>query len=558
MKRIPDGLTRREFLISAAAMGGSLACGITVGNPSVSSAQTAGKVPIPMLEATYYAGYPEMMMEFWRGASRDFKEIGLEIKHTPLEMPVAVHKIVNEHNYGRIGEILWGPSPERLEPNFYLEEMLHSSKTMLRGRNYGYYMNPEYDKAVDAQKAEMNPEKRKDLVWKAQEIAAKDHPVWWLYFFPVINAYNARDWEGVVPMMGNGIGGPFSVWTFLKVKPKTGKKIMKACYSADLVTLNPLTAHLSPNQQLLRMIYDPFARIAPDLKVIPWAAESWKVVNDVTIDLTLRKGMKFHDGKPVTLEDAKFSVEYPKQWQIPLFRHATDIIKSVETRGENLLRFNLVKPYAPFFMETLTWLIIMPRDHWKEVPQKYGLKNPIEWENRPCIGSGPFKFGHWRKGEEIFLKANPEHFMAPHIEGLIWAVIPSIEGAMGALEKEEIDIVGSRLTPDQGESLKTYSHIKVDVAPSHGNYEARPDFRKKPFEDLEFRKAIHHVLNKKAMDSFFGGLGVIPNNTPIHPVLKPWHNPNIPMVEFNVAKARQILKDAGYSWDDKGRLCFKG
>jgi peptide/nickel transport system substrate-binding protein len=557
MKKTDSGLSRREFLTSALAAGGSLACGITLGSPGVSSAQSGGKVPIPTLEATYYAGYPEMM-EFWRGASRDFKEIGLEIKHTPLEMPVAVHKIVNEHNFGQIGEILWGPSPERLEPNFYLEEMLHSGKTMLRGRNYGYYVNPEYDKIVDAQKAEMNPEKRKDLVWKAQEIAAKDHPVWWLYFFPVINAYNAREWEGVVPMIGNGIGGPFSVWTFLKAKPKRGKKTMKACYFADIVTLNPLTAHLSPNQQTLRMIYDPFARITPDLKVVPWAGESWKLVDEVTIDVTLRKGMKFHDGRPVTMDDAIFSVEYPRQWQIPLFRHATDIIKSVESKGENLLRFNLVRPYAPFFMETLTWLVLLPKEHWKDVTQKHGLKNPIEWENRACIGSGPFKFGHWRKGQEVLLKANPEHFMAPHIENLIWTVIPAIDGAMGALEKDEVDIIGSRLTPDQAESLKTYSHIKVDVAPSHGNYEARPDFRKKPFEDREFRRAIHHVLNKKAMDSFFGGLGVIPNNTPIHPVLKPWHNPNVPMVEFSVAKARQILKDAGYSWDEKGRLCFKG
>jgi ABC-type transport system substrate-binding protein len=58
------------------------------------------------------------------------------------------------------------------------------------------------------------------------------------------------------------------------------------------------------------------------------------------------------------------------------------------------------------------------------------------------------------------------------------------------------------------------------------------------------------------MDSFYGGMGATPNNTPIHPLLKPWHNSNIPMVDFNLAKARQILKEAGYSWDDKGRLCF--
>ncbi len=556
MKSHRDALTRRDFLTSMAGLGGSLVCGLTLGNPGVPLAQTVGpKTPIPTLEVTYYAGYPEMM-EFWRAATRDFKEIGLELKHNPLASSIAVHKMVNEHNFGHIGEIWWGPSPERLEPNFFLEEMLHSSKTILRGRNYAHYVNPEFDRIMDAQKAQMNPDRRKDLLWKAQEIAAQDHPVWWLYFAPIIQAYNARDWEGVVPMIGNGIGGPFSIWTFIKAKPKTGKKIMKASYFTDITTLNPLTAHLSPNQQILRMIYDPFTRIAPDLKAIPWAAESWKVINEVTIDVIIRKGMKFHDGKPVTLEDAKFSVEYPKQWEIPLFRHATDIIKSVEARGENLLRFNLTKPHAPFLAQTLSWLIIMPKDQWKDVPQKYGLKNPIEWENRSCIGSGPFKFGHWRKGQETYLKANPEHFAAPRIEALIWSTIPTIDGSMGALEKEEIDIIGSRLTPDQAESLKKHAHIKVEISPSHGVHDARPDIRKKPFDDREFRKAIHHLLNKKTMDSFYGGMGVTPNNTPIHPLLKPWHNPNIPMVDFNLAKARQILKDGGYSWDEKGRLCY--
>ena len=557
MGKIRSELTRREFLSSAAAVGGSLFCGTALMNPVESFAQSAGdRPPIPTFEVTYYAGYPEMI-EFWRGATKDFKEIGLELKHTPLESPIAVHKMVNEHNFGTIGEIWWGPSPERLEPNFYLEEMLHSSKAMLRGRNYGHYINPEYDKVVDAEKAEMNLEKRKELVWKAQEIAAQDHPVWWLYFAPIINGYNAKDWEGVVPMTGNGIGGPFAPWTYLKVKSRTGKKIMRACYFTDITTLNPFTAHLSPNQQLLRTIYDPFARITPEMKVMPWAAESWKIVNNVTIDITLRKGMKFHDGKPVTVEDAKFSVDYPKQWQIPLFRHAIDVIQSVEIKGENILRFNLVKPYAPFFAETLTWLVILPAGEWKEVPQKYGLKNPIEWENRPCIGSGPFKFSRWRKGEELYLKANKEHFMAPWIDDLIWLAIPSIDGAMGALEKEEIDIIGSRLTPDQADSLKKHPHIKVDVSPSHGLHEARPDIRKKPFDDREFRRALHHIMNKKTMDSFYGGLGVIPSNTPLIKLLAPWHNPNIPMVEFNMAKARQILRDAGYTWDRNGRLCFK-
>ena len=170
MKMKADRMTRRDFLSGAAAVGGSLICGTALMNPAESLAQSAGdKIPIPILEVTYYAGYPEMM-EFWRAATKNFKEIGLELKHTPLEMPVAAHRMLNEHNFGQIGEILWGPSPERLEPNFYLEELLHSSKTMLRGRNYGHYVNPEYDRIVDAQKGEMNQEKRKELEFSCGKI----------------------------------------------------------------------------------------------------------------------------------------------------------------------------------------------------------------------------------------------------------------------------------------------------------------------------------------------------------------------------------------------------
>lgn len=555
MSKGSNEMTRREFLASSAALGG-LACGITLLSPEKIGAQPKeAKNPIPPLEITYYSDRPEMV-EFWREGSRCLKQLGLEVKHNPVETLQAVHKIINDQKYGSIGMIAWGASPERLEPNFYLEELLHSNRAVPRGRNYGYYKNPEFDKLVDAQKGEMNPEKRKNLIWKAQEVAAQDHPVWWLMYRVDINAYNNRDWKGVVEVMGAGIGTMFNTWTPIKIQPLTNRKMLKIGTQQDIATLNPLTAHTSTTQQFLRNIYDPFARISPDLQVIPWAADSWRVVNEVTIDLTLRKGMKFHDGKPVTVKDAKFSIDYPKQWQIPLFRHATDIIREVEIIGPDDLRFHLTKPFAPFFGMTLTWLIILPQHIWQDIPKSVGQKNPLDWENAQCIGSGPFRFVYWRKGHEIALKANKEHFMAPRIEDNIWNVIPSMDGLLGAMETGEVDLLGYYMTPDQADALKKYPHITITSTPSHGVYEARPDMRMKPFDDREFRRAIHHALNKQVFVNFYAGLATIGYNTPFHPQLKPWHNPNIPFVDFNIDKAIKILKDAGYLWDEKGRLCY--
>jgi peptide/nickel transport system substrate-binding protein len=58
------------------------------------------------------------------------------------------------------------------------------------------------------------------------------------------------------------------------------------------------------------------------------------------------------------------------------------------------------------------------------------------------------------------------------------------------------------------------------------------------------------------LDVVCGGYGTISYNTPISPLIKFWNNPKIPVIEFNLDKAKDILKAAGYTWDEKGRLCY--
>lgn len=545
-------LSRREFLQGAAAGAAMLAGG---GILSVASdAKAAAGEPIPPISMMYQSNFHETV-EFFKKAAQDLRKLGLTPNLNPGQATTVVPKTLREHAYGDVGSIAWGAIPYRLDPNFFLEELLHSARAKKGGRNYGHYRSAKYDAACDAQKREMDPDKRKDLVWKAQSIAAADYPVWWLAHPVVISAYNKRDFEGAVEVIGAGYGLVYSPWSYLKMKPKTGRKTLRSAMQNDFPTLNPFTASQSPNQEFIRFFYDPFARIGPDLKPHPWAAESWKVVDPKTIDLVLRKGMKFHDGRPVTPEDVRFTFDYLKKWNFPFFKMAMDVIAKVEVKDMNI-RFHLVEPHAPFFFITLTWLFILPKHIWGKIPESVGVKNPGEYQNANPIGSGPFKFGHYRKGQEVYFKANKEHFAAPPLDDFYFVIIPSADGMAGALERGEVDINQQSLTPALGDRLKDVPFLQVGYTPSHMVYEARPDMDKKPFDDVNFRKAIYHAFDRRPYVNYFAGRGIISGNTPFTPLLKPWHNPNLPAPEYNIDTAKEILKKAGYTLNSDGKLCF--
>jgi peptide/nickel transport system substrate-binding protein len=548
--------SRREFLKGTAMACGTMLIGEVLPGMPVAARAAAG-APIPPITLTYYSNWQEIV-EFFKKAAEDFRKVGLTPNLNPVVSSTVVPRTYAEHEkfYGDIGSIAWGATPDRLEPNFYLQTMLHSSFAKLGERNYGHYRSAKFDAACDAQKREMDPEKRVKLVWEAQAVAAADYPIWWLAYPPLISAYNKRDFEGAVEMMGSGYGQVYSMWSYLKIRPRTARKTLRSGTQVDYITtLNPFTAATSPNQCFLRFFYDTFALIGPDLKAHPWAAESWKVVNPKTIDVVLRKGMKFHDGKPVTGEDFRFTFDYLKKWDFPFFRHAMTVIEKIEVNGMNI-RFQLVEPYAPFIFTVLTWLFILPKHIWEKIPESVGLKHPGDYQNPNPIGSGPFKFGYFRKGQEAYFKANKEHFAAPAVDDVYFVIIPSADGVAGALERGEIDINQVSLTPALADRLQELPFMQVAYAPTHMVYEARPNIEKKPFDDVQFRKAIYHTFDRRPFVNYFAGKAIEGRNTPFTPLMKPWHNPNLLAPEYSIDKARDVLRQAGYTWNADGKLCF--
>ena len=539
--------SRRLFLKLAAILGARTA---VVGAPPPAAAQdTAGK-RVPPLEAWYYT-YPEWI-EFWRYTPADLKKIGLEVRANSGTLTTVLGKALRQGEYGDMVTFSWVSNAERVDPNFWLQ-LLHSTG----GRNFIRYKNPKLDELVDRQEAEVNADRRRQLVWDAQAVAAPDNPNVYLAHPDEINAFNKRDWAD--PQEGQGMGISFAnIWHYLSVRPLTSRRVFRTALLGDIDTLNIFATSSGTNIAMLRLIYDTFARHDLHLQTVPWAAESWQHVDSRTVDLAIRQGMTFHDGKPVTMADVKFSFDYVKKWNFPLMNFALNF-DSTEIRGDRVLRVKLTRPYAAFTTVDLAFLVILPRHVWEKIPERVGLADPTKWAVVPELtGSGPFKLKSWRKGEDVVLEAHRPHWRAPKADGFVLRPVPTSEAMIGMLESGEADMTSSASFPvDAAARLRQLPHLQVFQSPSFKLWYLAMDHRRKPFDDPRFREAFAHAIDtKKFVNIALRGAGVQAKRTPISPVLKPWHNPNLPTPEFNLDRARDLLAKAGYSWDGQGNLLF--
>ena len=94
------------------------------------------------------------------------------------------------------------------------------------------------------------------------------------------------------------------------------------------------------------------------------------------IDVTIRTGHTFSDGKPVTADDVKFSFDYMKEWKAPYFTQHLSRVASVEVLAPDKIRFRLTEPYAPFIMNTLGQMYVLPKHVWEPLVTELGIAEP--------------------------------------------------------------------------------------------------------------------------------------------------------------------------------------
>src|SRR5213592_3068873 len=265
-----------------------------------------------------------------------------------------------------------------------------------------------------------------------------------------------------------------------------------------------LAAYLStsgPIGQVATKVYEGLLEYDFDLKPVPGLAESWKVGADgKTVTFKLQKGVRFHDGTPLTSADVKFSVLEVLRKVHPrgaiTFRDITDI----ETPDEHTVVFTLQNP-APYLMMALSGYEspIVP----KHLFEGTDVKNS-KYANAP-IGTGPFKFVEWQRGQYMRLDRNPDYWRKgrPYLDRIVARFVTDSATRTAALEKDEAQVAGFAAIP--WSDVKTLAKLPQMETTTRGYEMSSPivqlDFntRKAPFDNLKVRQAVSYAVSRKAV-----------------------------------------------------------
>src|SRR5262245_38458797 len=181
-------------------------------------------------------------------------------------------------------------------------------------------------------------------------------------------------------------------------------------------------------------LHDSMLKPMPGNPMAPSLAESWSTSADgLVYEFVLRKGVKFHNGDPVTAEDVKFSLE---RYRGASNKALKESVAAVETPDPGRVRIRLKRPWPDF----MTFYLGATGAAWI-VPKKYVEKVGDEGFKKAPIGAGPYKFASFTPGVELVLEAFDQYWRkTPNVKRIILRSIPDETTRLAALKRGEVDI----------------------------------------------------------------------------------------------------------------------
>jgi peptide/nickel transport system substrate-binding protein len=295
-------------------------------------------------------------------------------------------------------------------------------------------------------------------------------------------------------------------------------------------------------------LYDPLLTFDPKGNIVGAAAESYKLSPDgKTWTFKIRKGMKFHNGDPVTAQDVAFSVARfsSKESTNPWSPYLRNNFESMETPDQNTFIYHAAKP-EPALAVPFAWTRILPKN--------YIEKNGVENFRKNPIGSGPWKFSKFVSKTSMEMVGNTQHWrQVPAFEKYIEYMVPEESTRVAMLKRGDVDIVapapsGVSLSFDRIVELKKDGFRLQEVGlPTLTNFNFSGTWLTQgPTSDKRVRQAMSYSINRQELsDTFYKGFGKPGGRWFMDEVTWGW-DPKWKADAYDVNKAKALLKEAGY------------
>jgi peptide/nickel transport system substrate-binding protein len=303
---------------------------------------------------------------------------------------------------------------------------------------------------------------------------------------------------------------------------------------ADILSMDKTTTFDNSSIYVMEQIMEPLFMVSQDgTEVEPWLASDYTISDDkLTYTITLRDGVTFSNGDPVTAADVKFSLDEATKTGADGWGYINAAIDTVEATDDSTVTITLKYAWAPLLADLSLFSNAI-------IPENYGGKTAEEFYTAP-VGTGPFVWDEWKQGQYVKVDANPDYWGdGPHLDSVTWTVVPDANTRKLQLQGGQIDIDEFPDWSGFG-SLQNAPGITATAFPSTRiDYVAFNQLRT-PFEDVHVRRAIAYALDREAMVKtvLYG------NGEPADSLLSPGtpfyaENPDAP--SFDLAKAKEEL-----------------
>jgi peptide/nickel transport system substrate-binding protein len=315
-------------------------------------------------------------------------------------------------------------------------------------------------------------------------------------------------------------------------------------------TLLPILASDSSSRDVAGQIYSGLVRYDKNLKLEGELAESWDVSKDgLTITFHLRKGVKWHDGRPFTSHDVLYTYLVTIDPKTPTaYAESFKQVKQAEAPDPYTFRVRYGKPFAPALESWETSILPAHLLEGKDITKSALARQPV--------GTGPYRFKEWVAGQQVVLESNRDYFEGrPYIDRYVYRIIPDPSTMYMELKSGGLDYMG--LSPVQYQrqtnTPQFLSRFNKYRYPASAYTYLGYNLRHPLFRDKRVRQALTSAINKdEIIQGVQLGMGQV-----AHGPYKPgtWAcNPKVQDFDYNPERARRLLAEAGWREKNAGGI----
>jgi peptide/nickel transport system substrate-binding protein len=321
--------------------------------------------------------------------------------------------------------------------------------------------------------------------------------------------------------------------------PESEVSELTVSQTVDVSTLDPQRQGTMTDMSVLINLFDTLTTRDENNELAPALATEWVAVDDLTWRFTLREGVQFHNGEPFDAAAVVYSVQriLDPATRSPIGE--LSLVEEVRAVDEHTVDFVMAEP-DPILPEKLALFggVMVP-------PGYIEAEGADAFANNP-VGTGPYKFVEWQRGDRVVLEANPTYWGgAPQVQRLVFRKIPNPADALAAARTGEVDIV-SGLSPDAAAQLEGSSEAEVVSVPGVRTFAVSLNTEiDGPLADPRVRQALNHAVDVPALvESVLGGHAK--RVATLLPEQSDAFDPSVEPYSHDPERARQLLAEAGY------------